>query len=106
MKIKRLIALTTMTAALTCGAAFAQNNQYDGYLHQPPTLQDAQQPTLGHPDKNKHDEQLRKEREKQEKERIEKEKKARKKAEAKKKKNIKKPMPNPNNRYQQNWPRF
>ncbi|WP_298586780.1 hypothetical protein [uncultured Megasphaera sp.] len=40
MKIKRLIALSAMAATLASGAAFAQDNHYDGYWHHPATLQD------------------------------------------------------------------
>ena len=105
MKIKRLIALSAMAAALASGAAFAQDNHYDGYLHHPATLQDQQPPFLNHK-KDSREEQIRKQREKGEKQRIEREKKERQRAEAKKKKKKSYKKPNFNHNNQQNWPHF
>lgn len=111
MKIKRLIALSAMAAALASGAALAQDNHYDGSWHHPAAWQD-QRPSLVNHKKDsreeqirkqrERDEKIRKQREKEEKKRIEREKKERQRAEA----NRKKKKPNFNNQNQQNWPHF
>ena len=101
MKIKRLIALSAMAAALASGAALAQDNHYDGSWHHPAAWQD-QRPSLVNHKKDNQEEQIRKQREKEEKKRIEREKKERQRAEA----NRKKKKPNFNNQNQQNWPHF
>ena len=112
MKIKRLIALSAMAAALASGAALAHDNHYDGSWHHPAAWQDQQGPSLQNRNKDsredqirkqrERDEKIRKQREKEEKKRIEREKKERQRAEA----NRKKKKPNFNNQNQQNWPRF
>ena len=112
MKIKRLIALSAMAAALASGAALAQDNHYDGSGHHPAAWQDQQGPSLQNRNKDsredqirkqrERDEKIRKQREKEEKKRIEREKKERQRAEA----NRKKKKPNFNNQNQQNWPHF
>lgn len=46
MKIKRLIALSITAAALTGGAAFAQDTHFDGYAHNPIAMHNDQQTSL------------------------------------------------------------
>ena len=46
MKIKRLIALSITAAALTGGAAFAQDTHFDGYAHHPIAMHNDQQTSL------------------------------------------------------------
>lgn len=74
MKIKRLIALSAMAAALASGAALAQDNHYDGSWHHPAAWQDQQGPSLQNRNKDSREDQIRKQRERDEKIRKQREK--------------------------------
>lgn len=74
MKIKRLIALSAMAAALASGVALAQDNHYDGSWHHPAAWQDQQGPSLQNRNKDSREDQIRKQRERDEKIRKQREK--------------------------------